>query len=95
MKRADALELIEGALQEFAAEYREGIPAMEEWRKLRASIEDPAPRLTGHNLLVLEAHLRILSANGAQAAVVTLAELSDLTRVYRERINRDKAWDDD
>jgi hypothetical protein len=39
--------------------------------------------LNNHQLLVLEAHLRILRDSTAQAAAVTLDELGELLRVYR------------
>lgn len=39
--------------------------------------------LTNYQLLVLEAHLRILRESTAVAAAVTLDELEELLRVYR------------
>lgn len=76
----ESLDAIEDAPQDYAAEYRAGAAALEQWRELRRALR---AKLSNHNLLVLEAHLRILRSSSAEAAAVTLDELEELLRVYR------------
>lgn len=72
-------ELIDRALLEYSSEYDDG-GALDKWREL---LQELKPRLTSHQILVLEAHHRIMRSTSAEATVVTLDELQELLRVAR------------